>query len=47
MSKHAATPTADSLEAERFAAQMARTYGRRTPLPGNGRRRTNAMQAQA
>jgi hypothetical protein len=47
MSKHEATPTKFSLEAERFAAQMARTYGRRTPLPGNGRRRNNVMQVQA
>ena len=47
MSKHAATPTERNLESERFAAQMARVYGRNAPLPGTGRRRLDIMQVQA
>lgn len=41
MSKHIATESTKNKALEAFACQMARVYGRKSPLPGNGSRRAD------
>ena len=47
MSKHAATPSFKTKAEEYVEERMKQLTGRREPLPGNGRRRLDIMQAQA